>query len=211
MLGLIAVLLTLAGCIGGSSPKERFYMLEPLSGVGQPGPETEELGIIGLRPVKLPAYLDRPQIVRSIGKNTYQISEFHRWAESLEQNITRVLVQNLMQLVPARIYLSRTSSQARQAQVNLAVTLFEFHIDPQGMATMSARWTVTDNIATLSSREMSYQLKASNTDYGLMVAALNECVNQLSRDIAQSLRKAGGGQAPETDPPPDATRFLKLD
>ena len=46
---------------------------------------------IGVGPVTVPDYLDRPQIATRSSSSSLQFSEFDRWAEPLEKNLMRVL------------------------------------------------------------------------------------------------------------------------
>lgn len=180
----VLIVLTLVSCVGGSSPVSNFYLLEPIS---EAVPVTEKHWYIGMRPVKVPDYVDRPQIVTATAKNTYHLSEFNRWAETLDQNITRVLAQSLTHLLSADILMTNISSFAKQADIQLAVNILEFHVNPQGQAVLNVQSILSKDKKLLSSRQMTYRAEASNTDYRLMVAGLNECLHRLSRDIARSI------------------------
>ncbi|MGR9052796.1 MAG: PqiC family protein [Gammaproteobacteria bacterium] len=193
-LWLALLALSLAGCVGGAtSPASSFYLLEPIADSDDAHFVERERISIGLRPVKVPNYLDRPQIVTSTAQNTYHLSEFNRWAEALDHNITRVLAQNLTLLAPVDVWLTRSSNLAKQAALRLAINILEFHVDPQGQAKLTAQWTFSKDGKLLLNRQISYRADASNTDYLIMVAALNDCLNRLSRDIAQSLWQLSEG------------------
>ena len=92
--------LALSGC--GSTPSPKFYLLEPSAPVA-PAAASDKRALIVLAPVRIPHYLDRAQIVTASGDNGYQLSELNRWAEGLDHNITRVLQQDLSQLLPANV------------------------------------------------------------------------------------------------------------
>ncbi|WP_031434406.1 PqiC family protein [Methylomarinum vadi] len=182
--------LAMAGCVGGAtSPPSNFYLLEPIAGDNRASSGKQARLSVALHPVKVPEYLDRPQIVTATAPNAYQLSEFNRWAEALDVNITRVLAQNLTLLVPADVWSSRSSLDAKQAALRLRVDILEFHIDPKGQAKLVAQWRVKKHGQLLWNRQVSYRAEASKTDYRRMVAALNDCLNRLSRDIAQSLSR----------------------
>ncbi len=183
--------LTMAGCVGGTSPVSTFYLLEPIGDVPDQRVEQDTRIAIGLRPVELPEYLDRPQIVTATADNTYRLSEFNRWAEALDGNITRVLARNLTLLSPVDVWPTRSSGLAKQADFRLNVDISEFHVDWQGSARLTAQWGVSQQGKLLVNRQRSYRADGSTTDYRLMVAALNECLDLLSRDIALSLRQLG--------------------
>jgi len=80
---LICSLTVLGGC--ASTEPSRFYILHSLSGSEA---ETQiaaaENGVaIGIGPIELPEYLDRPQIVTRLSKNELQLAEFDQWVEPL--------------------------------------------------------------------------------------------------------------------------------
>lgn len=179
-------LLTLNACVGGgASPDANFYMLEPMS---EQAPAAASNFSIGMSPVKIASYLDRPQIVTANAKNSYRLSEFNRWAEPLDQNITRVLAQNLTQSLSADVLMTHQSGFAKQADIRVDVTISAFHVAPQGQAVLSAHALISRNKKLLSSKQFSYRVDASNTDYRLLVAGLNECLSRLSGDIADIVR-----------------------
>ncbi len=185
----VMVLLSLSGCIGGSTPMSQFYLLEPIHNSDNKTAFVQAKLPIALAPVRIPKYADRPQIVSATAQNTYQLSELNRWAEALDENMTRVLMENLSLLVPAEVQLTNTSNLAKQAKYRIALSVLEFHVDPKGQAKLNAQWDVTQDGKKLSSQQMSYQSPASTFNYRVMVTALNECLSNLSRDIATSLRQ----------------------
>jgi hypothetical protein len=193
---LSVLLLSLAACVGGSSPPSQFYMLEPISGVGHKGPAgTFKKPAIVLSPVRIPHYVDRPQIVTATGKNAYQLSELNRWAETLDHNISRVLAQNLTILVPAKVLFSNTSTTAEPANFGVSVNILEFHVDPQGQAGLTAQWHIARSDGMLVDQHVSYRAPASTTDYRIIVEALNDCLNRLSNDLAVELRNLADGKS----------------
>lgn len=182
-------LLSLTGCIGGKTPPSQFYLLEPL-GADISSPVSEGIKpVVALGPVRIPRYVDRPQIVTATGKNAYQLSELNRWAESLDGNISRVLAQNLTQLASVDIVLVNGSNRARKANLRVSVNILEFHVNPAGQAGLTAQWQIMRGTDAVVSRQASYRSPASTTDYRVMVAALNDCLNQMSRELAGALRQ----------------------
>lgn len=192
---LSVLLLSLTACIGGTTPPSQFYMLEPISEIGNSGPAgTTPKPVIILASVRIPRYVDRPQIVTATGKNAYRLSELNRWAESLDHNINRVLTQNLTLLVPAEVGFSNNSTMAGRANLRVSVNILEFHADPQGQAGLTAQWHIKRGDGLLVNRQMSYTAPASTSDYRIIVEALNECLNRLSRDLAAELQKLAVSQ-----------------
>ena len=96
--GRLVVLLTLAALLTNCARTQpvTFYQLsaieaDQMAASAQPIGET----VIGIGPVRLPEFLDRPQIVIRAGANRVQLIEGHRWAEPLAEGIPRTLRENL--------------------------------------------------------------------------------------------------------------------
>lgn len=185
-----SLILVLSGCVGGSTPPSRFYLLEPVAVVApaETAGNASALPIIVMDPVRIPRYVDRAQIVTATAKNAYQLNELNRWAEALDQNLTRVLSQNLASLVPAQVLSGKAGNRTQPESLRLTLTILEFHVNPQGLAGLTAQWQIKRGDALLLSRQESYHEPAANDDYPLIVAALNECVTRLSRDLAAAIR-----------------------
>ena len=184
----LPMLLALAGCIGGTTPPSQFYLLEPLKNLEESQPGAAGRFSIALAPVRIPQYVDRPQIVTATAKNAYHLSELNRWAERLDDNIARVLAQNLSLLVPTDRVTLNASGQNPPTSLRVSVNILQFHVDAQGQAGLTTQWTVAKGGETLLARQASYHEAASTSDYRAMAGALNECLNRLSRDIAEALR-----------------------
>jgi uncharacterized lipoprotein YmbA len=180
--------LGLTGCIGGTSPASQFYLLEPIEIAAViPSAETAPR-LIALAPVHIPYYLDRAQIVTATDQNAYKVAEYQRWAERLDENIGRVMTQDLTRLVPAEVVQATGTARAKQAEYRVTVNILQFHINPQAQAVLVAQWTLAKGGDVLVSRVANYHETSSSTDYRLMVKALNLNLNRLSREIAEAIK-----------------------
>ena len=82
LIGLVLgfLVMVLFGC--ASTPQTRFFVLSSISGSEKMGNrEGERCFAIGIAPVKIPEYLDQPEIVTRITENEVRVDEFARWAE----------------------------------------------------------------------------------------------------------------------------------
>src|SRR5262245_33951851 len=79
VLALLGVcLLGLSGC--RSSPPPRFYVLPSLTSADTALPAAPRDLTIGVGPVSLPPYLDRPQIVTRASRAKLELGEYDQWA-----------------------------------------------------------------------------------------------------------------------------------
>ena len=75
--------------LGKQSSPTRLYTLTALAREGSPQPAGGQGLAIGVGPVELPEYVNRPQIVTGDSGNELRRAEFEQWAEPLETNFTR--------------------------------------------------------------------------------------------------------------------------
>ena len=97
LLGIIAAAF-LGGC-GLLRPHDdptRFYVLTVPQVATERFADSEFKRLnIGLKPVEVPAYLRSKSMVVRTGTNEIHFAEFDRWAESLDQGISRVMKESL--------------------------------------------------------------------------------------------------------------------
>src|SRR5262249_61813178 len=88
------VVVACAACVACSwlSPqpdRTRFYVLAAITPDTDPAPTAQP--VLGLGPISLPSYLDRPQLVTRLAQNELKISEGEQWAEPLGRSFGRVI------------------------------------------------------------------------------------------------------------------------
>jgi uncharacterized lipoprotein YmbA len=186
-LGLLVVIL--AGC--ASSPSSKFYQLNSLqnrTSITRDASLEQNL-IIAIGPVRIPDYLDRPQIVTRAGKNELRLSEFDRWAGSLESDVTRVLVEDISGLLPAdRFSVIRWIPYVEghvptSCRVEVFVDRFEGTLGDSVL--LKAQWEVlARNRSLLLKRESLIREQINGGNYDALVAAMSSALERLSQDIA---------------------------
>jgi hypothetical protein len=109
----------------GSTSKASFYLLENL-------PATEKMAdaealAIGVGPVSIPEYLDRPQLVRRGAGQVVELDEFERWAEPLEASLQRILIANLSTLLGTERVMSHPLRGSAPIAYRVAVEIDRLH------------------------------------------------------------------------------------
>jgi len=180
------------GC--ASSKMARFYTLSPLSGAGEPSktvPGGQGIAV-AVGPVAIPDYLDRPQILTRSGTREIKLAEFDRWAGSLEEDISRVLAENLSVLLAKdHVTVLRWGRDAypfpAEYRVGIDVTRFEGTIGES--VTLAAQWSVSGegDKKILVARESIVKEPVGGQDYDALVAAMSRALAGLSRDIADAV------------------------
>ena len=183
--------MVLGGCV--RTKPSKFYRLNAVSGSG-PGAKTIDTGgelAIGVGPVKLPLYLDRPHIVTRTRTNEFDSSGFDRWAEPLKNNITNVLAENLSVLLATDRITVFPWTGATELDYQVLVEVIRFEGKPGGNVEVGAQWIIfggkEDNKELLTNKSL---LSGSSGDesYEAIVAAQSRLLGDLNAEIAAGIQ-----------------------
>jgi uncharacterized protein len=180
----VSILVALAaGC--SASPASRYYTLS--AAPGPAGTPSNSSVVVG--PVSVPAVVDRPQIVVSTGPNQVRLDEFNRWASPLQNDIARVVADNLvLMLGTPRVTLS-TQTLSADADYRAAIDVQNFQSMPAEAATLDAVWTVrrTKDGKAETGRTTAREA-VQEKGYDALAAAHSRAVARMSQDIAAAVR-----------------------
>ncbi|WP_445370186.1 PqiC family protein [Methylomonas sp. HW2-6] len=182
-----AAIAGLAAC--GSAPLQ-FYMLTADSGASnESGPALAPGTVIGLGPIRLPAYLDRPQLVTALSDHQYRLDEHNRWAERLDENIARTLSQTLaIRLGVEQVV--RYSWPARQRlDYQLGFDILELHQTAAGRSVLSAQWQLKQGERNLAGKRFECSEAAADNAEAI-VAAQSACLSRFAAELAGAVRAA---------------------
>ena len=189
MLALAIAAATLAGC--GTTQPARFYMLNAQCDAPV-APQSKATPIIGLLPVAVPSYLDRPQIVTRAHANELKLHEFSRWGEDVDDNIAAVLRDNLKTLLPLAEVQVYPFDSAERLTHQVLVQITRFDMDESGDTVLSAKWGHVPSGADASAAQVktvTYRMAVPQTDTRETVATMSALLAELSSDIARALAK----------------------
>jgi uncharacterized lipoprotein YmbA len=174
--------------------------LAPLSQAGETATKDrhDPVGIsLGIGPIKFPGYLDRQEVVTRVGQNRFDISEYDRWAEPLDENFTRVLSQNLSALLRAGRTHPYPWPHDKRPTYQVEIEVFRFEAGGAQDVELLARWSVIDankkNLIHYRESHLVRPAKARTTEAS--VAALSETVGNLSREIADAIGAIEGDKS----------------
>jgi len=188
-LSLVVSLVVLGGCLGGSSPPSRFYLLSPLPPSEAAAAAASGVAI-GVGPVTIPEYLNRGQIVTRTGENRLELAEFDRWAEPLQKNLARVLVLNLSTLLSTDRVALHPWNRSTLMDYQVIVDVGRFEAGPDGAASLLARWSIVDGAdrKILRMRKSRFREPIADESYEATVASMSRAAAALSREIAGAIR-----------------------
>jgi uncharacterized lipoprotein YmbA len=185
-----AVVVLLFGC--ATTAPSKFYTLHALTNevAGERAVNVQDAVGVGIGPLSLPALLDRPQIVTRTSSHELRFAEFDRWAEPLDQNLYRVLTENMSILLNTdHVYTYPWKSSAK-IDYQVAIDVIRFDVTSDGEASLVARWTVYggEGREVLLKKKSHFKESASAKDYHSLVSALNKTLEDFSHEVAESIK-----------------------
>ncbi len=192
IIAILIAVLGLSGCLG-SAPSTRLYQLESIA--DKAGTEANgRAPTLLVREVRLPNYLDRPQIVTRGAGYRLHIAEFDQWGGDLREDMTRVLVQNLGRALGSQQVFAAPVDIALRPDYRLEVEVLRFERDADGQVRLHARWWLARgaDLSLLATTESTFSRASASDSYPDLVASMNMVYAELAHAIAASIRKLGG-------------------
>lgn len=183
-----ALIILFAGC-RSITPSVSYYILNsvtegPMSPAEADGNLTKAIGI---KPIRLPGYLNRAQMVKRTGPNQLEISSRHRWADYPDRMIQRVFGDNLQMLMAdARVY-SAPWPAGLKPDITVDVTFLDLIGKTDQKMLLNAVWTITVDGAPLPSHRTTLSETITGTGFDDLAAAHSRVLESLCREVADTL------------------------
>lgn len=191
-----ATALLATGCLGpGTTRETRLYVLSSLTPDDvEEGTRPEQGMALGVGPVAVPGYQNRPPLMWRTGPNELQLAEFAQWAEPLEQNVARVLGNNLGLLIPTDRVSVFPFERSVPIEIRVEVQITRFGAEANGGVSLAARWRLVgaDGRELLPMRKSFYRVESQGSGHAATVAAMSQALANLSRDVAEAIRNRKG-------------------
>lgn len=190
---MLAVLVCMAGLIscisvGGSgyALPERYYLLTAKASIVEPRTELS----LGVGPIRVAPFLDRSNIVIHNAGGEMTLPDNHRWAETLEHGIQRVMLQNTDALSGAKVR-SFPWSRATAPDLALRLDVLDLNRRPDGIAVLEVNWVLEDlrSGTLIQARRDGFMANSvvEENDYFSLVNAYSELFTQLAQRVTEYL------------------------
>jgi uncharacterized lipoprotein YmbA len=185
---VLVFVLVVAGCsfLVPRPDPTRFYVLTTTAkeASGRPTGLT-----IGLGPVTIPPYLERPEIMTRVADNELRPSPIDRWAAPVGTQIARTLSHDLTALLGLdRVVLHPWYSAAEFAAV-VEVDVYRFEITSDGKALLVARWRVRPPKGPVRANTF-VRTESAAGGVEAAVGAMSRAIEGLAAEIAGAVREA---------------------
>lgn len=200
---LIFLAIALGGCLKSEIPETRYYLLSAVIEKPDQAQLTEASKAlqIEIAALRLPQYLERPQIVTFSGENRLEFDEFHQWGGNLRKNMIRVLSQNLSKLLATPNIVISPHRPLKVPDFRIEIEVLHFEKTAGGKIRFTTRWNLSRGgkrnlLLTRVTRLVSNASIADN-DYDHYVATMSAQLGEFSRIMGEEvLIHAGERPAP---------------
>ncbi|MCP3869768.1 MAG: membrane integrity-associated transporter subunit PqiC [Gammaproteobacteria bacterium] len=186
----LIILSLLAGC--AATPPSRFYLLTSGEAAAE-GAALQDL-VLGVGPIRLAAYLERPQIVARHSSNRLKVEEFDRWGGALEANIAWVVAENLSHNLGTDSVLTYPWERALKPAYQVAIDIRRFDLVRPREVRLTALWRILGDeggeLHMISKSDITQPVWGDG--FESQVAAQSQALEQMSREIATAIRSLEG-------------------
>lgn len=190
---LVAVCFAMAvsGCLSiPTSPTPRLYALSAINEnrvskkINIPsGP------IIGIGPVNIPEYQNRPQIVTINKEKMLKFDEFDRWGESLDVGVARLIREDLTVMLPGAKLTMYPWTPAIPVKYQVVAEIVQLDSELDKNMFFAVQWMVIDvqNAKTVMIKRFEFRQPIIPQNYSGVAKTLSKACASLSSQISLEL------------------------
>lgn len=179
---LLIVVIFMSAC--QQSPQKNFYLLTSLIPLAEKKHDSSNR-LIGLGPIELADYLNRPNMVRMHSDNRLNLNTNDFWAEPLDKGIVRVLSLNLGNLDTARLMQPFPWRSDRIPAYSLRVTINEL-VQSDRQTKINATWELV-HAADKNIIERQHFIRTVDTENNSH--AMAQSYSELLAELAEEMHK----------------------
>ncbi len=186
-----AILIFLGGC--GTSRPSKFYTLSSMPVPAEKAQlnDNQNRIAVGIDLDDFPAYLNKPQMVIRVNPNELKLDEFNRWAETLKYSFPKVIVNNLISILPAEKFIVYLNKGILSSDYQVVLNLIQFDGTPGGKVSLIVQWGLFDtkNEKLILTKVSNINVDTKNDCFEALVAAQSKALEILSREISLAVEK----------------------
>lgn len=182
-----------SGCLSvPNSPVPKFYTLQPTGSLGEN--ITLDIApklIIGIGPVEIPEYQNRPQMVTQDKDGLLTFAQFERWGEPLDSGVERLILENLTKIFPQADFQIFPCNFAIPLDYQVMVNIVQLESQLDKDVFLTAQWTIIDfkSKKMLATKRSQIRQVINPHTYSGLALALSRAGEVLSTEIAENLSK----------------------
>ena len=191
VISCVCLVLVLSGCISvQKSPIPRFYVLNDIH-ENQVSKKIDIASnvLIGVGPIKIPEYQERPQIVTQGKENMLKFAQFDRWGESLDLGMARLIGEDLTVILPGAKFTLYPWNASMPVKYQVVVEIVKLDSDLDKDLFLVAQWLIRDaqNTKTMVIKRSEFRQPIMPQNYSGLAKTLSTVCASLSSEIAEAL------------------------
>jgi uncharacterized lipoprotein YmbA len=146
--------------------------------------------VVLVRRIEVPAYLARNSLVTMKGGIEVQYAATERWAEPLDQGLSRAVAEDLSRNSRIRAYGFSPGAPPVDHSCEVSIRVERFEGNDNGEVVLRARWSISSSSSSTPLTSRSVDIRRSGWqpgDYAGLVRLLSEEVAEMSRQIARAI------------------------
>lgn len=181
---IVITISLLSAC--GSTPPSNFYRLNAIAS----DIPSQNSPVLGIGPVTIPEYLNRTEIVLASDSNKLKLQDYDRWAERLDEGITRVVAINLASLVDTHRVARFPWRRHEVPDYGIRVAVVQFDAR-ENYATLNIEWTLTSpkTNEVIQQKLSMYRQEAVLTEAENVAAVFSQLLLDFSNEVAMTINK----------------------
>jgi len=183
--GWLLLILILLNACSSAPAKIEYYALhfDQLNPPQKSADQTHELVIV--EPVILAGFLRQQGLVVQTSDNQLHMSSQHRWAEQLDQALSRTIVGHLENNLPNYRFENQNGRWSEQPQYRINLSFSHFHTNANNEAVVAGDFWILTNDNTLVRKERFYLAQPLARDgYSHAVDVLNRLLAKFVEEMA---------------------------
>jgi len=183
---ILIFIVSLSGCIGGTSPETRFYLLKPINITSDKIETTSSEQIsIGIKKISLPGYIDRTQIITRTDSHLIELGDYDHWAQSLDENMMQVILEQMMSLRQDDNVVAYPWSRHQKHDIQININILRFEGQLGGLTHLKGTWMILDGRGNdiKETHRFNYTIGSESSSYESLVLSMSTLISQLTSDL----------------------------
>lgn len=184
-----ALITAFLGC-RSMTPPVTYYTLSSISGQTAAADAHGDLVLtIGIRPVELPGYINRTQMVTRKGPHQLSIASLHRWADYPDRLVQQLLEENLQTLLPRARVVNSPWPVGLKPDVTISFRFLELIGSADKKMLLSAVWDIAGgaSLGEVQSHRLALAEPLPGSGFDDLAAAHSRVLEALCLKVAATL------------------------
>jgi uncharacterized lipoprotein YmbA len=140
--------------------------------------------------IKFPDYLDRPQMVLRDNDYKLELNEYHRWAEPLKDDFTRVFIENLNTRIMPNLANNYAGLEGVKPSHKLSIEVLRMDVNTNNQVILKTKWNLSSakNNGLVITHKGEFTIPVNNKSHESAVEAQSKAIALFADQIATTIQ-----------------------